>query len=292
MSTPINPIDGLKPRDPTEAAKTYSEYIEQANSTATSPDIEASEKRSPDATPVAETIFPMVEFSLEGIPDADDLTITSDPSSAMKTVAATLESGNLDPIMDSDKDGVPDYLDATPNGEAISPAEQQLIDTMFSTDTDGDGILDFLDKTGSETQIEQMYDADFARGLEQRMENVRALISLMSMFNNLDLTKYASIPTEHGGDPLTVMVAAGAAQTALMHSAQLQAPLPDSISKRDSMAKLIKNYKQQSDKCKRKNLETLGRLLKGITDAKASPEVVQLKTAILKALPAAIQTKA
>jgi hypothetical protein len=86
------------------------------------------------------------------------------------------------------------------------------------------------------------------------------------------------------------MVAAGAAQTSVMHSARLQEPPPNNISKKDSLQKLIRNYKQQSKTCKVKNLETLGRLLPGITDANAkNPKTMALKTALQAALPAAIQ---
>jgi hypothetical protein len=136
------------------------------------------------------------EITLDHIPSVEDVVISSELLSGMKTVAATTYNGNSELIKDSDKDGIPDYLDATLNDDDISSATQALVDEMLSIDIDGDSILDFLDKRGSETQIEQMYDKE----LERKQENLRAFISLMSIFSNLDVTKFSKQFTKTRGD--------------------------------------------------------------------------------------------
>jgi hypothetical protein len=173
----------------------------------------------------------------------------------------------------------------------ISEAEKKVLEEMFSTDTDGDGILDFLDRTGKETLIEEMYDNAFNLKIEELKANIRALLSLFSIFNNLDLTKFASTPTEHGGDPLIVMVAAGAAQAALMHSASLQTLPPDAVGKKKDFQTLIRKYKQQSKEQKAKNLKVLEYFVASIPDddVKNNPKIAALKVALQRALPNAMQ---
>jgi hypothetical protein len=52
---------------------------------------------------------------------------------------------------------------------------------------------------------------------------IRAFTSLISIFNNLDLTNFFPKQlTEPGGDSFTVMVATGTAQVAITQSANLQ----------------------------------------------------------------------
>jgi hypothetical protein len=250
MSTPIEGIGG--PSDDDSRVDMIRAYMGLDNAVEAAPTEFSTSGRS-EITSVVDSSPILEEITLDHIPSAEDVAISSDLPSGMKTVAATEDCGNLEPIKDSDKDGIPDYLDATPNGDDVSPATQALIDEMLSTDTDGDGILDFLDATGSETQIEQMYDKDF----ERKQENVRAFISLMSIFSNLDLTKFSKQFTEPGGDSLTTMVAAGVAQVALTHSARLQEPPPNITPKKEDIKNLIEQYKKQSDKNKLSNLRAL-----------------------------------
>ncbi|MDR1303220.1 MAG: hypothetical protein LBJ81_01215 [Puniceicoccales bacterium] len=240
--------------------------------------------------------IPLVKTDRADIPPAKDVKISSDSPTAMKTAAATEEVGNMEfitelrsitepamelitelrsamePIEDSDNDGVPDAYDVNPNGESVSPATQAFLDEIFHTDTDGDGVLDFLDRTGSESQMEQWIDAEF----EMQTENVRAFATLMSIFNNLDLTKFSKQFTEPGGDSLTVMVAAGAAQVAITHSAALQ-NLPTNVQlKKKDVKKLINLGKKSRD------LTNLQRA------AEALPETDPMREPILKACESAL----
>jgi hypothetical protein len=222
-----------------------------------------------------------IETDRADMPPADDVEISSANPTAMKTVAATEEVGNMEPPEDSDNDGIPDRVDVNRNGESISPETQKILDTMFSTDSDSDGILDFLDKTGSESQMEQWYDREF----KMKTEMVRAFASLMSIFNNLDLTKFSNQFTEHGGDSLTVMAMAGAAQTAITHSAALQNPPANIQPNKEDVKKLIEQYKKLDNKGKRINLTLLHRAVEAL------PETHPMRELLLKELKPALAKK-
>ncbi|MDR2372108.1 MAG: hypothetical protein LBD60_03105 [Puniceicoccales bacterium] len=247
--------------------------------------------RSTDATP-AEDVIPLGGVEAASPSDPVGFEIRHDPAKGATPVAEVLKGGNevkateeTDAVQqdeelkkDSDGDGDPDYLDSSPYGDENSPALQHLLDAILSADSDGDGILDFIDWTGSESQIEQMYDKDFERKLEARKEEaMRGFLSLMSMLNNFDLTKASGNFAEHGGDPLIVMVAAGAAQTSLMHSANLQNLPLTHIPKKKDIKRLVQQYKNKSRKAKIKNLRALDRFVK---DMSASPVKAKLQRAL------------
>jgi hypothetical protein len=199
------------------------------------------------------------------LPPADDVEASDKKPNSIKTVAETNEKGNmekeesvkLEEIKDTDNDGTPDNIDVNPNGDVISPATQAFLDEMFSQDTDCDGILDFLDKTGSKTQIENWRD----NVSKMDAETVRAFTALMAIFGHLDLTKFPNQYLEPGGDSLTIAVASGAAQVALMHSASLQNLPPNAQFNKEDIKKLIELYKKQSNENKLKNLEMLNRFV-------------------------------
>ncbi|MDR0590608.1 MAG: hypothetical protein LBG09_02015 [Puniceicoccales bacterium] len=239
---------------------------------------EYSASHSSPITPAADA-FP-IEANRADIPPTDDIEISSANPIAMKTVAATEEVGNMEAIEDSDNDGIPDHVDVNPNSESVSPATQAFLDAVFHTDTDSDGILDFLDKTGSESQMEQWYDEEF----KMQTEMVRAFASLMSIFNNLDLTKFSGQSLEPGGDSLTVMAMAGAAQVAITHSAALQNPPANIQPNKEDVKKLIEQYKNLDNKGKRLNLTHLLRAVEELpkTDPMRELLLKECKTALAK----------
>jgi hypothetical protein len=104
------------------------------------------------------------------------VTISSDFSSAVKTVEAPEDNGNMEPIRDSDGNGVPGHFDAKSDDDNISPAPQVVLHEIFSADAEGNGILDFLNESESESQMEEMHDKDFGRN----QENIRSFVSLIS----------------------------------------------------------------------------------------------------------------
>lgn len=125
-------------------------------------------------------------------------------------------------------------------------------------DSDGDGIADYLDATGKESQIEQAYDRDATAE-----ENVRSFLSLMSMLSNLDLTRLNSSFVNGDSQSLAVQVAAGAAQMSLMHTARLQEFPQLARAKKKEVPDLINKFREQDKKLKVKNLQYLARLFGG-----------------------------
>jgi hypothetical protein len=243
---------------------------------------EMSDKPSPDATQVGDIV---ALGEIESPPPSDPVgfEISHAPAEGARTVEQINEEGNLEVKKDSDKDGVPDHLDGSPYGDETSPATQAFLNEMLSTDTDGDGILDFLDRTGSESQIEQMYDKDFERKLEARKEEaMRGFLSLISMFNNFDLTKFSKQASEPGGDALTVMVAAGAAQVSLMHSARLQELPSNYIPQKEDLKQLMKQYKNKSKEAKIKNLMALDKFVEAMPETAPMKKIIQQATKSVK----------
>jgi hypothetical protein len=239
---------------------------------------EISDTPSSDATPV-EDVVSLDRIESPPLSDSIGFETSHAPAAGARTVEQVDEEGNLETQKDSDKDGILDYLDGSPYGDETSPAAEELLNKLLSTDTDGDGILDFLDRTGSESQIEQMYDKDFERKLEARKEEVmRGFLSLISMFSNFDLTKFSKQASEPGGDALTVMVAAGAAQVSLTHSARLQELPTTFIPQKEDLKQLMKQYKNKSKEAKIKNLRLLDHCVE------AMPETNPMKAILQKAL--------
>ncbi|MDR2812905.1 MAG: hypothetical protein LBB05_03930 [Puniceicoccales bacterium] len=296
MSAPIDRIDGL-PNDDSRIDTIRNLMGLNDPVESTPKEFEASSSPSAGTDSAANTTTPEIQGAgpdLTHVPSKEDAEITNQKHSILKPIGER----------DSDGDGTIDELDATPNGDDIDPATQAFIDEMLTTDTDGDGILDFLDRTGSETQIEQMYDKDFERKLEERKhENVRAFMSLMSMFGNLDLTKNASTSTETGSNPI-VEAAAGAAQISIMHSARIQelilTPIvtqkeqelhqtPASIKKnlelpqnpaftnlaQKDLKKLIRQYRNQSNPNKQNNLKLLDYLVEAMPATNPMKAILQ-----------------
>jgi hypothetical protein len=280
---PVNPLDAIGSglgQDLVAGANACIARLYELDAKAAMP-WETSFNPSPDATQVGDIVSPGEARSFLPL-DPADFDILFDPFST-RSVALVTEEGNLEVKEDSDSDGVPDYLDTSPYGDENLLALQALLDELL-IDTDADGTLDFLDLTGCESQIEQMYDKDFERTLEMRKEEaMRGFLSIISMFGNFDLTKSPGKFTEHGGDALTVMVAAGAAQVSLMHSVRLQELPPTSMLQKADFKQLIKQYKNKSKAAKLKNLRALDHFVEAMP--RAHPMKAVLQKAIKSAKP-------
>ncbi|MDR0418263.1 MAG: hypothetical protein LBH08_02420 [Puniceicoccales bacterium] len=256
MSTPIEGIGGPSDSDRIDMIRSYMGLDNVAEQTSS----EFSASNRSDLTSVSDSNSILEETIQGGIPVSEDVAIGSELPAEMKTVAATEDNGNMEPVQDADGDGILDHFDVNPGENGISPAAQALLDEMFTADADGDGILDFLDRTGNETQVEQMYDKDFEPG----RANVRAFMSLMSMMNHLDLTRMDDKYTENGDNSLTSIAIAGMAQVSLMHSAQLQEPLPNVVVSKQDIKKAIENFNNQTKEKKLKNLINLAKIINKI----------------------------
>jgi hypothetical protein len=117
-----------------------------------------------------------------------------------------------------------------------------------------------------------------------KTEMVRAFASLMSIFNNLDLTKFSNQFTEPGGDSLTLMAAAGAAQVSITHSANLQ-NLPTHIPpNKEDVKKLMEQYKKLGNKSKLRNLTLLHSAVETLPEKHPMRELLlkELKPALAK----------
>ncbi|MDR1435504.1 MAG: hypothetical protein LBI77_03830 [Puniceicoccales bacterium] len=278
MSNPIESIDGSSPKDMIEKMQVYQTYMESGDSNSTSSEFASSDHC--ELTSVEDS-SPLEKTAPSAMPSSEDVDLSDIPSDGMTTAEEILTNGNegaeepgekID-LGDDDKDGIPNYLDT--NDAPISEATQAVLEEILTTDTDGDGILDYLDRTGGDSQIKQAYDEEAERAASP--ENMRAFMSLMSMFKNLDLTALSGKFTENGGESLASMAIAGMAQTAMTHSANLQEPPKNTILKKQDVKKAIEQYKNQSNKEKRANLAVLDKFIDAIPDG--NPMKTTLKAA-------------
>ncbi|MDR0740330.1 MAG: hypothetical protein LBF34_01310 [Puniceicoccales bacterium] len=239
-------------------------------------DEDISNIRSIDATPAGDVV-PLGGVEIASLSDPIGFEIRHDPAEGATPVAEVLKGGNevkateeTDAVKqdeelkkDSDGDGIVDFLDSSQYGDGNS------------IDSDGDGNLDFLDWTGSESQIEQWYDKDFERKLEARKEEAMgSFLSLMPMLNNFDLTKALGNFTEHGGDAMIVMAAAGIAQVAFMYNANIKELFPNYIFSKEDVRQLMNQYNNKSKEAKIKNLLALNRF---IEDMSENPVIAKLQ---------------
>ncbi|MDR2200570.1 MAG: hypothetical protein LBN94_00430 [Puniceicoccales bacterium] len=266
----INALNGEgSGNDMIEKAKMYTDYLAQIDGEpSSSSEFKSGTTPSDDASPIASL---QIEKTTNTVPSFEDINILHTPSENMSTVEQVLNEGNekLD-LGDDDKDGIPNYLDAS--SPLLNEAALDNLTTQLNLDSDGDGVLDFLDPTGSDSRIEQMYDEEAAL----KQENVRAFISLLSMLNNLDLTRISGDQfKENSGDALTVMVMAGMAQRALMHSDKLQEPPQNIIVKKQDIKKLANEYKNQTKKARYNDVITLSRLVNTLPPTEPKKPVLQ-----------------
>ncbi|MDE6576270.1 MAG: hypothetical protein K2L24_02640 [Opitutales bacterium] len=149
--------------------------------------------------------------------------------------------------------------------EKIDEAIEAAYKKEISQDTDKDGIPDFLDASGNDTLIEQAYDEAAKRiGSEQ----VRAFVSILSMLNNFDLTNFDRSTVN--GDPmsLSAIATAGCAQMALMHSRQLSNTTEIRAFNPENLKKLLQNQQEKTKAEKKAALKTAETLLGEIPTTK------------------------
>lgn len=200
------------------------------------------------------------DFIIDGA--TKDITPASD-------IGQSSASSSASDVQTSLKNGV--EVSSTTNTPSIQEQDNVIVINSLEdlepdlfVDTDGDGTVDKNDATGKETQIEQAYDRDAAMATE----NTRAFLSLMSMFRNLDLTRFNSRFINGDSQSLAVQAAAGAAQVALMSTAQLQEFPQTAQAKREKFSQLVNQFRKQEKELKVKNLEYLAQLLDGDNPAK------------------------
>jgi hypothetical protein len=83
------------------------------------------------------------------LPNGDDMAISSHFPSAGKKVEATEVNSNMEPIQDSNGDGVPGHFAMTSYGNHISLATHVILDGMLSADDNDYNIPEFLDRRRS-----------------------------------------------------------------------------------------------------------------------------------------------
>ncbi|UPA28683.1 MAG: hypothetical protein LW808_001270 [Verrucomicrobiota bacterium] len=141
--------------------------------------------------------------------------------------------------------------------------EDRIADSKI--DTDKDGIPDHLDATGNDTLIEQAYDEAAKRiGSEQ----VQAFVSVLAMLNNFDLTNYEH--TKVNGDPmsLSAIATAGCAQMALIHSAKLNNSTEIHTFNQKDLQKMLKDHQRRMNAGKKERLEVVSKLVAEIPTTK------------------------
>lgn len=164
--------------------------------------------------------------------------------------------------------------------EKIDEAIEDAYVDEISQDADKDGIPDFLDATGKDSLTEQHYDSEAERLAAEQ----HAFVSMLAMLSNFDLTNFEH--TTVNGDPtsLSAIAAAGCAQVALMHSRRLSEASEMRPLGPASLKKLLQNHQKKTADEKRTALQNTGDLLARIPTnekelIKAYPELEKLSPA-------------
>ncbi len=229
MSSPISGIDDSpQGKDMIDVINSYNSYIDSTNNNNSSAEISSNTELTSasdiSAPTITGTAFPLTDVEVSN-------------STSCSTIASLDEQKTIS------------------SSEELSEGIKEAF-----IDSDGDGLPDNIDSTGKESQIEQAYDKECAERNASE-ESVRAFASIMSMLGNLDLTALSNSFQEGNSQSLSVQVAAGSAQVALTHTAQLQEIPNKSCANKEDIKSLMQKHQQQTKAMKVKNLQALSKLV-------------------------------